>query len=364
MVRPIPLPLPLPLLLLISISFLAAGCRSAVEPPDVAPEEVPKNIILFIGDGMGASHFTLLSRIRGEESSLPRFTSTAMVTTQSASSAVTDSGAAATAMASGVKTTNAALSVTPDGDEVETVLEIAERHGMATGLVTTTRFWDATPAAFAAHTLDRKDAPTIIDQMLSHDVDLIISNGAEQLPEDELTSLMAIAAERGYATFRTPQALEPRDGNVLAVFEGPPMELDNPEAPLPVLTRYALDHLSNDPDGFFLMIESEATDGSSHKNQTKEVLQSLQSLDRSVNLGLDFARSHPDTLVLFVGDHETGALQIAETKEGDLELEWYSGHHTGQALPIFAYGPGAARFTGWIDNTDIGKWLKDAVDRR
>lgn len=352
------------LFLLILIALTIAGCRSVDQAVPIEREAAPRNIIVVIGDGMGATHFTVLDRIRGEESTLRRFASSALVTTHSASSLVTDSGAAATAMASGVKTTNGALSVTPEGEPVETVLEIAQKRGMMTGLITTTRFWDATPAAFAAHVLSRTNTPVIVDQMLSSGVDLVISNGAERLERDGVPPIDQLGAQYGYEAVTTPEDLLPTDDKILAVFIGDELELDNPAAPLSHLTRYALDHLAGDPDGFFLVIESEGTDGASHKNRTEETLASLRRLDEAVSIALDYAETSGDTLVLFVGDHETGGLEIASPDEGGgLNLKWSTGHHTGQALPLLAFGPGANRFTGWIDNTDIGKWLKEAVGR-
>lgn len=359
------------LVLVALIPLLVAGCR-ATQEASLLPLETgtpatstPRNIILFVGDGMASTHFTVLHHLRGESSTLPRFTSSAMVMTHSDSSLVTDSGAAATAMAAGIKTTNAALSVTPTGEEVKTVLEIAEDRGLMTGLVTTTNFWDATPAAFAAHTLSRRNARLIVDQMLSSGVDLVISNGSEKFGVDDAPSIDELSSRYGYTSITSAAGLVPTAGKVLALFPGNPLELDHPDAPLPVLTAYALEQLSGDPQGFFLMIEHEGTDGASHRNETEHVLESLRSIDQAVAIALDYAETNGDTLLLFTGDHETGALQISPSGDsGEMKLEWFSGHHTGQALPIFAYGPGSSVFTGWIDNTDIGKWLKEMVARR
>lgn len=351
--------------LLLLIPLFLGSCRTADHAAVRSMDEpVPKNIILFIGDGMASTHFTVLNQLRGSESTLPRFTSSALVTTHSASSSVTDSGAAATAMASGIKTTNAALSVTPDGREVETVLEIAERRGMMTGLVTTTGFWDATPAAFASHTLDRGDALGIAPQMLTSGVDLVISNGSEKFGVDGIPSIAEVADQFGYVAITNATGLVPTPGKVLVLFPGNDLDLDHPEAPLPVLTRYAIEQLAGDPDGFFLMIESEGTDTASHRNETEAVLDSLRSLDEAVAIALDYAEANGETLVLFTGDHETGGFQIVPPDaSGELKLEWFSGRHTGQALPVFAYGPGSDRFSGWIDNTDIGNWLKEMVEK-
>ncbi|MDX1582650.1 MAG: alkaline phosphatase [Thermoanaerobaculia bacterium] len=357
----------IPLLLILAV---APACRSdegLLEIPPPRGPEGPQNIILLIGDGMGMTHFTVLDQIRGEESSLPRFTSAAIVTTHSADSLVADSGASATAMATGIKTINGALSMTPSGEPVETVLELAEEKGMATGLVTTSRFWDATPAAFAAHTMDR-NGPGVLEQVLASGADLVISNDVQSLGADDRPSVPELARTYGYTPVGTASELVPIEGKILALFPGNENDLDFPDAPLPTLARFAIETLSADPDGFFLMIESEGTDTASHNNETELVLDSLRSLDGAVSAALEFAAANGDTLVLFTGDHETGGFQIASPTRGDdpreLHLEWFSGRHTGQAIPIFAYGPGANRFEGWIDNTDIGKTLKEMVQEK
>lgn len=345
----------IPLVLMLA---LVPVCHSTQDAAP-SPGDHPRNVILFVGDGMGTTHFTVLHRIRGAESTLPRFTNAGLVTSHSASDIVTDSGAAATALATGVKTDNGALSVTPDGEPVETALELAEKSGRATGLVTTTGFWDATPAAFASHTPSRQNAEEIVRQILSSGVDLVISNGAEKFGVENRPTVEELAGEFGYTPIISAAGLTKRDGKVLALFPGNELDLDYEEAPLPVLTRFSIDQLSGDPDGFFLVVETEGTDTASHENETEAVLRSLRSLDEAVSIALDFARANGETLVLFTGDHETGAFEISPSGNGtDLKLDWFSKHHTGQALPVFAYGPGSEQFSGWHDNTDIGKTLK------
>ena len=328
------------------------------------PQPAPKNIILLIADGAGLGHFTYAKNIRGENFRIGTLPVIGLFTTQCADRAVTDSAAAATAFATGAKTNYEMLSVDPKTlAPMETVLEIAEKRGKATGLVTTSNFFDATPAAFAAHAKYRHD-PGIDAQMLRSGADVIAGTLEEDFTNELTPELAAVAAENGYTVVNTRQELDaaPQNTKLLAVFQWQERNVDVPEAPLPVLARWAIDHLDDDPNGFFLMVEQEGTDSSSHQNNAADVKKSLASFDEAVGVALDFASKRNDTLVIVTADHETGGLRVSETKTtSKLRVEWSTTEHTATMIPLFAFGPGSAAFAGVQDNTDVGKKLKAAV---
>ena len=132
----------------------------------------------------------------------------------------------------------------------------------------------------------------------------------------------------------------------------------------------ALDVLSQDRDGFFVLIEKEAIDEMAHENNAGLMVKSGAALDATVRVAVDFARSHPGTLIVVQGDHETGGLTI-ENPDPEDELsredgpfpvagtslqvfaDWTTGQHTGADTPITASGPGSKDFDGVIDNTDV-----------
>lgn len=322
----------------------------------------PKNVILLIADGAGPAHWTAAQTVRAEKFRIGTMPVVGLVTTHCADRAVTDSAAAATAYATGAKTKYEAVSIDPaTGKPLPTVLERAEEEGKATGLVTTALFWDATPAAFAAHANHRDDVGIDV-QMLRAGVDVIAGTGLELFGKEGRPELAALAQTTGYIPITTRAGLEAARGSrLLAVFPRQPRDLDPVEASLPVLAQWAIDRLDDHKSGFFLMIEHEGTDSSSHQNHTADVRASLQSFDEAVGVALDFAAKRGDTLVIVTGDHETGGLRITETKRGRQRLEWSTTDHTATAIPIFAYGPGAAAFAGMQDNTDVGKKLMRAV---
>ncbi|HYC88042.1 MAG TPA: alkaline phosphatase [Thermoanaerobaculia bacterium] len=342
------------------INVLAAMLLAA------AAAQPPKNVILLIADGAGTGHFTVARNLRGENFRIGTMPVTGLHTTQCADRAVTDSAAAATALATGFKTNYEMVSVDPKTlAPYPTVLEQAEKRGKATGLVTTANFWDATPAAFAAHAKHRRDKGVDL-QMLRSGAEVLAGTGEEDFSRELSPEAAQVAKENGYTVVNTRAQLDTAKGaKLLAYFPYQERNLDVPEAPLPVLAKWALDRLDDDPDGFFLMIEHEGTDSSSHQNHHVDLRKALTSFDEAVGVALDFAMKRGDTLVLVTSDHETGGLRVSETKTTSRwRIEWSTGDHTATAVPIFAYGPGAGAFAGFQDNTDVGKKLLAAVGKR
>lgn len=349
-------------LALLTLTVLSCASGSLVAAPQ--PAKSPKSIILIIGDGMGVAHFTAARILRGSDFQSGRLPVVGLVATRSANSIVTDSAASATAYSTGVKTNDRMIAVDPSGNPLTTVLEIAETNGISTGLVTTTRFWDATPAAFAAHAKDRRESRSIIGQMLRSGADLIASSGLENFGVEGNPPIESVARDNGYALVRNAGELQTvKDSPVLAVFRSSPQDVDSPDVRLPVLAAWAIERLSKDPDGFFLLLEHEGTDSTSHNAAADLFEISVRSLDETVGVALDFANRQGDVLVIVTGDHETGGLQILGQAGESLQMKWTTGGHTGEAIPIFSKGPGAEAFSGFLDNTDVGKKLLALVGK-
>ena len=348
--------------LFVLLAFLATSLFAQQQ------QQTPRNVILIIGDGMGTAHVTAMRHHRAADFQLGRMNVMGLQTTTSADRYVTDSAAAASSLATGVKVNYEAVSVDPkSGAPLPTVLEAAEKAGKASGIVTTAQFFDATPAAFAAHVPHRRQGTAFVDivnQMLGSGADVIIGTGANELAKTGMPSLAELATKHGYSFATTRAQLDAAAGaKLLAVFPEQTRDLDVPDAPLPALARTALARLRGHAKGFFLMIEHEGIDSSSHQNNVPDLIASLKSFDETVGVALDFAAANPGTLVLVTGDHETGSLRISETRSGRIRLEWATIEHTATAIPVFAFGPGANAFGGVYDNTDIGKRLIEIVGR-
>ncbi len=324
----------------------------------------PKNIILLVGDGMGPAHVTAARNARGAEFNIGRMPVIGLMMTACADRAVTDSAAAATALATGFKANYEAVGIDATGAAKTTVLEVAEKAGKSTGVVTTAYFYDATPSAFAAHVKHRSEHVAIAKQMFASGADLIVGSVLDSFTKDGGPSARDLATEAGIAVVTTRAEIDSSNAaRVLALFPGQPRDGDFAEAPLPDLARSAIARLSKNPKGFFLLIEHEGIDSSSHQNNRVDATTSLTSFDTAVGVALDFAQKSGDTLVIVTGDHETGGLRISETKLGNWRMEWSTGDHTAVSIPVFAYGPGAASFAAFMDNTDVGRKLLELAPR-
>ena len=255
--------------------------------------------------------------------------------------AVTDSAAGATAFATGVRSYNGAVSVDVNGNSVKTLLEHAKDLRKATGLVTTAQVTDATPAAFGSHVPDRGAQSEIARQFIEVTKPDVILGGGEDwwypvgdpgaYPDDPadprpevskstIGNLVELAEGQGYDYVSTPDELAAtRSDKVLGLFANEEMFEQFPEGqgdeyapvvPLTTMTAKALDVLSRDRQGFFLLVEEEAIDEFAHANNAERTIQAGQALDATVALVREYVAKHPDTLVVIVGDHETGGLAI------------------------------------------------------
>ncbi len=379
----------------VSIVFYQPGQVIAIAPNQPAEERLAlvadrpvKNVILLIGDGMGLSHVAA-TRIHyaGPDGRLQmeRMPVTGLMTTHAIGDLITDSAASATALSTGVKTRNGRIGVDSSGVAHPTIMEVARDAGYATGLVTSTELTDATPAAFAAHVPRRKQQSEIALQMLRAKINVLLGQGAHFRPRQDSRSKrkdaidpIALARELGYTVVDSKTALAEVDaGYVLGIFHGiladrmAPEIQPRPDTPtLPELTQKAIDLLKENERGFFLLIEEEGSDKGSHVNRVDYFLHYLKQFDEAVGVALDFARREGQTLVIVTADHETGGMNLVEggyrnrseafTRK-KVELTWDSDGHTGQPVPLFAYGPHAIRFTGVWDNTDIPKILAELL---
>lgn len=295
---------------------------------DAPRAERPHNVILMIADGFGPASVTLARAAKGAPLSLDPILVGAMQTRPS-EGLVTDSAASATALAAGVKTRNGYVGVGPDGEPVETVLELAERRGLATGLVATSTITHATPACFAAHVRLRSLEPKIAGQELEHGIEVLLGGGSAMfLPEArggarrDDRDLLAEAEERGYRLVADREALLADDATpVLGLFAPGHMayELDRPadQPSLTEMTVKALELLAPDPDGFFLMVEGSRIDHAAHSRDAAGHLGDALEYDRAVAAALEFARRDGATLVVSTADHETGGMSLSRDVDGE-----------------------------------------------
>jgi alkaline phosphatase len=360
---------------------IGTHAAKATSLPLLADTKV-RNVILFIGDGMGVSHITAARiNLLGPNGRfyLDHMPVTGLVLTHAVDDLITDSAAAGTALASGVKTTNGSIGVDANGKSHPTILEAARDAGLSTGLVTTTHLTDATPAVFAAHVRSRGMKDEIALQLLRARVNVLFGEGEYFYPKSDPRSArkdnvspLALAKQLGYAVIEKRSDLAGAEGDfLLGLFEDlttdrmkPALQSEKNPLSLAELTAKALEILSRNEKGFFLMVEAEGVDMGSHANRVDYFIHHLKNFDEAVKTGLAFALRDGYTLVLVTADHETGGLNIIGGSQADkqFELTWATDRHTGQPVPLFAFGPHAMRFTGLKDNTEIPKLVAELME--
>jgi alkaline phosphatase len=307
----------------------------------------------------GRSQLSGINRLLAFE----RLPVTGWLTTHAYDSIYTDSAANATALATGFKTTPGRLSVDPEGSPLRTLFEAAKEADLSTGLVTDTYFFDATPAAFVAHAEDRRDYPDVIRKMIASGTKLVIGEMREDFPADdgEIRLLFEDLRRGGYRVatrWDELLSIELAAEKIAAVFEPGTVAEEESDPGLVQLFDFALSRLRDDPEGFFLMVETEEPDNGSHHGDFPRVLRGIRSLDAVTSRALEYARSDGETLIVVTSDHESGGLALISGSPDDpLGIRWSSTSHTGEPVPFYAYGPGAEVFSALRDNTDLAPRL-------
>jgi alkaline phosphatase len=396
---------------------------SASAPRTAAQAKAPaaKNVIFINGDGMGAAAREAgrlhLAGLNGQLA-MDKLAASGQLTTSpdDPKAVITDSAAAATAWATGEKTYNGAVSVDVDGNPLATLGQQAKAAGKSTGLVTTAQVTDASPAAFFANSADRAKQDDIARQYLEvSKPDVILGGGEdwwlpkgtpgafEDKPAEDTAegsvgtqgNLINKAKKAGYSYVSSAKALgSAKDGKILGLFANEEMFQQRPEGQgdvyspvvdLATMTTKALGSLEKNKKGFFLMVEEEGTDEFAHSNNGTRVLQSLQQLEKTVAVARAYVATHPDTLLVVTGDHETGGLAVEETdttdESGDaisaedgpftvhgsdksFYIDWTTSGHTSVNVPVTASGPLSGQFSGEHANTYVHEVLKQVLAPR
>lgn len=317
----------------------------------------PKYVFYFIGDGLGASQRQFSEFFLQEKESdntrhllMNTLPVAGINTTYCADTLITDSAAAGTALASGVKTNKGVIGKDAAGQDVRTLTEAARDKGMKTGLITTTRLTHATPAAFAAHNISRNNENEIAEDFVKSGVDFLAGGGIRHfIPQ-------AMKMKTKDAVGKTIKSKRKDDKNLIKEFEGKgyatyigmegakafntddfskrdkvfaaftythtPYEIERMDTytampSLAAMTRAGIDVLSQGSNGFFLMVEGGRIDHAAHANDPTGVIYDTLAFDDAVKAAFEFYETHKeDTLILVVGDHETGGMGLGMDSMG------------------------------------------------
>lgn len=342
------------------IAFLATGYSTWAQNSTDSSVK-PKNIILMVGDGMGVAQIYAGLTANKDTLNLERFKYIGFSKTYSANRYITESAAGATAFSIGEKTHNGAIGVDANDNPKPTILEIAGKKGLSTGLVVTTDITDATPAAFVAHVPSRKTQQEIAADYLKSGVDIFIGAGKEHFSDrKDGRNLIEELKKKNYRVlYNADDIVKVKSGKIAGFLKEQPATIRGNQEEKTAMA--AIHILNQNPKGFFLMIEGSKIDDGGHDNDLSIVISEMQDFDRVIGKVLDFAEKDGETLVVVTADHETGGLTLTggDIKTGKVEGKFSTDDHTSVMVPVFAYGPGAEAFMGiYNNNTIFHKFMK------
>ncbi|WP_426551803.1 alkaline phosphatase [Bacillus pumilus] len=422
---------------------------------DKKQTKTPKNVIFIIGDGMGMPVIKAYRTFKQEKLGSPKAQTVwdpylvGMQTTHpdDPRDNITDSAAAATAMATGKKTYNDAIAVNQEKEPLRSVVEAAKEAQMKTAFVVSSDITDATPAAFGTHNVSRKNKEQIADHFFDekiggeHKVDILLGGGMQYFDRKD-RDLVKEFEKSGYSILRSKDDLTTQSSSkMLGLFQEDELDraIDRPKhvPTLKDMTQSALTQLNQDNShGFFMLLEGSTIDSAGHENDVVGAMSEMEDFEKAVQAALQFAKKDQETLVVITADHATGGFSFgadgmtSETgykwdpapilaakktpvymakkiaggqsvrdvlhthidfsltneeisqvekaaqsgKASTIQLSiqhifdqrsfsgWTTFAHTGEDVPVYAYGPGKAAFQGWIDNTKQGKNLFHIIE--
>ncbi|MEH7674265.1 alkaline phosphatase [Bacillus pumilus] len=422
---------------------------------DKKQTKTPKNVIFIVGDGMGMPVIKAYRTFKQEKLGSPKAQTVwdpylvGMQTTHpdDPRDNITDSAAAATAMATGKKTYNDAIAVNQEKEPLRSVVEAAKEAQMKTAFVVSSDITDATPAAFGTHNVSRKNKEQIADHFFDekigeeHKVDILLGGGMQYFDRKD-RDLVKEFEKSGYSILRSKDDLTSQSSSkMLGLFQEDELDraIDRPKhvPTLKDMTQSALAQLNQDNShGFFMLLEGSTIDSAGHENDVVGAMSEMEDFEKAVQAALQFAKKDQETLVVITADHATGGFSFgadgmtSETgykwdpapilaakktpvymakkiaggqsvrdvlhthidfsltneeisqvekaaqsgKASTIQLSiqhifdqrsfsgWTTFAHTGEDVPVYAYGPGKAAFQGWIDNTKQGKNLFHIIE--
>lgn len=291
----------------------------------------PKNIIYMIGDGMGPAYLSAY-RYYSDDTSTKEVESTIFdelwqgvaSTYPDDDTYVTDSAAGATALATGVKSYNGAISVNRQHIPIGTMMQIAKRLGKANGIVASSQINHATPASFLAHNKSRRNYNEIADMFLDYRIngmpvaDVMLGGGTDYFIRNG-RNLVSEFKELGFQYTDSWQQLDTLSKTpalaLLAETALPAALNSTQEKPLATLTEKALQLLTPAEKGFVLMVEGSQIDWCGHDNDIACAMAEMNDFAKAIAVAKAYVDSHPDTLLVITADHETGGLSLGAAGE-------------------------------------------------
>ena len=408
-----------------SIPFMAFGGITSAEAKHIEKNKQsyatdPKNIILVLADGMGVAQWQAGAIGNGGSLNVGRMTHIGLITTNPLDNFCGDAPSHCTALACGINSHKGAVGVDKDDKPVKNIIEMAKEAGIATGIVSSNTLVEGSNVPFVGHTKNRMMTDDITAQYVDTGVDVFIGAGesfftnsvkgfgpptgvagapngeGQQVgqgspqnrpqgagapqgsgagagpqmtfePRADKRDLLAELKQKGYQVAHSWDEIKQSKSSKLAGFtdkiQMPNLENGRDPNIYPDEVSLALELLSQNPKGFFLMTSSMFVDRASHNGKTDLLIKETINLDMAIGRTLDFADKRDDTLVLVVGSPEASGMTIVggDIQNRTVEAKWTMpgmANHSGIMVPYFAYGAGAEQFGGTILNTDLFKIMK------
>lgn len=310
----------------LSAGAVVSGKAASAASTNPAQGKKVKNVIMLIPDGMSVGGSTLARYMLDEKGDVPLAMDqyvTAMAKTRWSNGPITDSAPAGTALATGNKTISGALGVDEKLAPKASLLEAAQNIGKAAGVIATSEFMHATPAAYTSHEPKRSNYAPIAEQMLNQNLDVMFGTGAGKVDKKTL-DIIAVAEAKGYTIIDDRnELLNTKVTKVWGNFTGTiggngnlSYDLDRNQSQEPSLaemTTKAIEILNKDKDGFFLMVEGSKIDWAAHANDTVGIATDVLAFDKAFKAAVDFAKQDGNTLVVSVTDHGNSGITIGTT---------------------------------------------------
>lgn len=320
-----------------------------------------KNVILMVGDGMGLTQMTSALHANGGDLTIARLRHIGLVRTHSHNRYITDSAAAGTAYATGIKTDNGKLGVDSQDKPLQNMTEILSAAGYATGIISTDKIVGATPAAFYAHQTHRSKNAEILSDLIRTRALFVAGSGVElfenpKVGGEKFDSLRANGFGVIHNFKELPDVKEDKIALIANKTDAEWVQKGRDADYLRYVTEFAIDFLDRrDDKGFFLMVEAGEIDHAAHAGNTEGVVRETLDFDKAVAEALRFADENGETLVIVLADHETGGMALGDgsVEEGKVQGRFTTGGHSALLVPVYAYGPHAGDFCGVIDNTEV-----------
>ena len=333
-------------------------------PGILFPQQQVKNVILLIPDGTSTDVLSLARWYQGDKPLAIDEIICGLVKTNSYDSTITDSAPASTAFATGNKTKSGYVGVKADNTPCISVLELARLKGLSTGIVVTCQFPHATPADFVCHYFNRDSYDVLARQFVYNSPDLVFGGGYAYLSNPGLKPVFdslgyrMITDYQSFKNFNTKAALKKPtwalfdgwlDGKKYLSYD---CDRDTTKEPsLSEMTDKAIQLLSQNKKGFFLMVEGSQVDWAAHNNDPKGVVTEFLAFDKAVKMAIDFAKKDKNTLVIVCPDHGNGGITMGSVY-GDKSISFDK-----MNIPRNVIGPlkSAKHSSRWVYETILKK---------